>query len=310
MENGKRSTRARVFVSCGQDKSSGEVTVASEIRDRLYELGYDPYIAVREQTLRGLKENVFGQLSNSEYFVFVDFKRELLVPSEATHRGSLFCHQELAIAAYLDIPVLAFQEAGVKADDGILRFIQANAIQFRDRHLLSSVIADEVSKRKEIWDPYWRNELVLEREPQQYSRTLLDGRWSRFFHVNVRNHHRRKTARNCCAYLERITQVGQRTEIPAKQVEFVWAGYGQPNAHIFAGKSRPFDGFFIFEDAPLELRFNVFATATDFVPRVAGEGTYDMEYTVVAENFPDVSATLTLNLNASPDATAFSLNAR
>lgn len=204
MENAEGSElRARVFISCGQSKSSDEVTIASQIKDRLCELGFDPYVAVQEQTLRGLKENIFEQLSKSEYFVFVDFKREQIDPLSGVHRGSLFCHQELAIASYLEIPTLAFQEQGVKTGDGILGFIQANPTPFRDRHLLANVIADEINRRKEVFNPRWRNELVLERDPTQYSRSRLqDGRWCRFFHVGVRNRHRSKTARDCYAYLE------------------------------------------------------------------------------------------------------------
>lgn len=78
--------------------------------------------------------------------------------------------------------MLAFQESGVKAEDGILQFIQANATPSTDRDLLPTVIADEVNKRKDTWDPRWRNELVLERDPAQYSHTRLqDGRWCRFY---------------------------------------------------------------------------------------------------------------------------------
>lgn len=296
--------RARVFISCGQSKSSDEVSIASQIKDRLYGLGFDPYVAVQEQSLRGLKENLFEQLAKSEYFVFVDFKRDLLVGSPSVHRGSLFCHQELAIASYLDIPVIAFQESGVKTDDGILQFIQANAIQFRDRHLLANVIADEVNKRRQIWNPHWRNELVLERDPTQWSRTQLpDGRWSRFFHVGVRNRHRGKTARDCYAYLEKATKLGPNADIPVKQVEFRWAGYSQPNAHIFPGRVRAFDGFFILEDFPSRLQFNVFATGTDFVPSITGEGRYELEYLIVSETFPDARASFLLNLSPSLDAT-------
>jgi len=295
--------RARVFISCGQSKSSDEASIASKIRDRLYELGFDPYVAVQEQTLRGLKENIFEQLSKSEYFVFVDFKREPLDPSSGVHRGSLFCHQELAIASYLEIPVLAFQESGVKTNDGILGLIQANATPFQDRHLLPNVIGDEVNRRKD-WNPRWRNELVLERDSTQYSRTLLqDGRWCWFFHVGVRNRHRRKTARDCYAYLEKATRLDPKTEIPVKQVEFRWAGYSQPNAHIFPGKVRAFDAFYILEDFPLQLQFNVFATGTDFLPRIGGEGRYELEYSVVSENFPEATASFVLTLDSSLDRT-------
>jgi hypothetical protein len=58
-------------------------------------LRFDAYIAVEEQTLRGLTENIFARLANSEYFLFDDFKRDRLEGSNE-HRGSLFSHQELA----------------------------------------------------------------------------------------------------------------------------------------------------------------------------------------------------------------------
>src|SRR5579859_2083065 len=105
--------RARVFLSCGQNKDSEEPSIASEIKDKLTALGSDTYVAVGEQSLRGLKENLFEQLSRSEYFVFVDFKRERL-DSKDIHRGSLFSHQELAVASFLEIEVLALQEQGVR----------------------------------------------------------------------------------------------------------------------------------------------------------------------------------------------------
>jgi len=305
MENEEApALRARVFISCGQRKNSDEVSIVSEIQDRLCTLGFDPYVAVQEQTLRGLKENLFEQLSKSEYFVFVDFKREAL-DSSSIHRGSLFCHQELAIASYLDIPVLAFQESGVKTDDGILRFIQANALSFSDRHLLPNLIANEVNKRKQTWDPRWRNELVLERDPKQYSLSRLpDGTLSRFFHIGVHNRHRNKTARNCCAYLVKATRADTNTGIPVKQVELRWAGYDQPNAYIFPKRVRPFDGFYIREDLPTCLQFNLFATGTDFIPNIAGEGSYELEYLVVSENFPEARTSLVLTLAPSLDATS------
>ncbi|MCK4361977.1 MAG: hypothetical protein KAW13_01695 [Dehalococcoidia bacterium] len=70
--------RARVFISCGQQKETDEVKIAHDIAAKLDQVGFDPYIAVAEQTLRGVKENIFQRLSESEYIVFVDFKRERL----------------------------------------------------------------------------------------------------------------------------------------------------------------------------------------------------------------------------------------
>src|SRR5260370_18122380 len=121
--------RARVFISCGQQPD--EATIAREIGLRLEALGYDPYIAVREQTLRGLKENIFDQLSKSEYFVFVDFKREELdrkTPPE--YRGSLFSHHQFASASYLSLATLVFHENGVRNLDGDVGLLHAIAIPF------------------------------------------------------------------------------------------------------------------------------------------------------------------------------------
>jgi hypothetical protein len=185
--------RARVFISCGQSKETDEAQVAREIFARLKELGFDPYIAIAEQTLRGLKENVFEQLRKSEYFLFVDFKRELLGDSQL-HRGSPFSHQELAIASLLDIEMAAFQEKGVKRIDGLMQFLQANAIEFIDKNLLPNAVADIVQQRR--WNPSWRNELVLG-SPQLVDNVQIIGgpyQTGKFFLVNVHNHHREKLA--------------------------------------------------------------------------------------------------------------------
>ena len=101
--------KAKVFISCGQRKNTDEVMIADQISNRLSQKGYEPYIAVQQQSLNGLKENIFNELSTSEYFVFIDFKREFIafdkeaLSKSIEYRGSLFCHQELALASYLDI---------------------------------------------------------------------------------------------------------------------------------------------------------------------------------------------------------------
>ena len=313
--------RARVFISCGQNKQSDETSIASGIAVRLQDLGFDPYIAVQEQSLRGLKENIFEQLSKSEYFVFVDFKREHIVESGASTlvaspqgrrsrssqicRGSLFSHQELAIASYLDTPVLAFQESGVKNDDGILRFLQANAIPFTDRHLLPNVVADQVRRRG--WNPEWRNELVLERDASQMSDAIVANldppKKGRFFHIIVQNRHQHKTATNCYAYLEKATNLNMGTGIPVKAVELKWAGYMLPNAHIPPGIARHFDAFWIHQDLPGQLQFNAFCDSTDYKPRIGGEGEYELSYVVISDNFPAVRRSFMLSLNESLDLT-------
>jgi hypothetical protein len=251
-------------------------------------------------------------LSNSEYYIFVDFKREELAKTTPpVCRGSLFSHQEFALASYLDIPLLAFQELGVKQDDGIIRFLQANAISFTDRSLLPNVIADKVQGRG--WDPHWRNDLVLEREPKQFSDATRvecppgqEPRYfqGRFFHIDVRNRHRDKIATNCYVYLAKAINLNTSEEIPLKTVEFKWAGYVLPNAHILPKQARRFDAFWIAHDRPTQLQFNVYSDATDYIPHIEGEGRYELSYVVVADNFPASRGSFILSLNKSLELTA------
>lgn len=298
--------RAQVFISCGQRRNSDEVEIAHRIGERLTELGYEPYIAVEEQSLLGVRENLLGQLERSEYFLFIDFKREqILTNHDQVWRGSLFSHQELAVASYLDIPLMAFQESGVKQQDGLMRFLQSNAIQFTDRALLPNVIADEVQQRG--WNPNWKNGLVLELEASHYkdARRLPENRLARFFHITVRNLHERKMARSCYAYLERVSQMPGGINIPVETIEFKWAGYLLPNVVIGPRQARRFDAFWVFHDTPSRLQFNVLADSTDFIPRIRDIGDYHLTYTVISENFAPTKQTFAVHVGHSLEEIRF-----
>jgi hypothetical protein len=273
------------------------------------DLGFDPYVAVEEQTLRGLTDNIFGQLRKSEYFVFVDFKREQLIGTQL-HRGSLSAHQELAIASFLNIEgVVALQEAGVKTDDGMLRFLHGNATFFSDRHTLPNVIADLVSQRR--WDANWGGELVLQRDAAQYSEvpTIFavnePPQMSRHFHITVRNHQRERMATNCNVYLEKLVRLPDEI-IPIRTIEFKWAGVQFPNVAIAAQSERAFDAFWIQRRLPIEVHFNTFTDSSDFYPRFPRKtGAYELTYLVTSENFASARAIFRLELQPELDRTMF-----
>jgi hypothetical protein len=83
MQNQK--PKPRVFISCGQSSQNDERDIATRIGQLLERLGYDPYIAVVEKTLRGLKENLFARLSESEYCLMKLSPVDARVPATIQH---------------------------------------------------------------------------------------------------------------------------------------------------------------------------------------------------------------------------------
>ena len=75
-------------MSVADKKRDNELEVARQILRKLTDMGFDPYGAMEEQSLKGIRENIFSKLEESEYFIFIDFKREKMETGE--HRGSLF----------------------------------------------------------------------------------------------------------------------------------------------------------------------------------------------------------------------------
>jgi hypothetical protein len=305
----KEGFQARVFISCGQQKGTDEVEIAHKIAEKLEKMGFEHYIAVEEQSSKGVKENIFRRLRESEYFIFIDLKRERLFKlkngsfeNTDKYRGSLFSHQELAIATFLDIEPLLFREKDVKEDDGILKFIQSNCIEFTDRHLLPDVVAEKVRERK--WNPNWRNELLLERDNGDFQDVRYVGREerpARFYHIKVKNLHQQKIARDCVAYLERIKDISTGEAKPLELVEFKWKGVNTPRIAIPPKESRNLDTFHIYYDSQNIVHLGINPFVVDFTGyyelyRLRGPGTFELTYVVFSENFSPARAMFKLNI--------------
>lgn len=290
--------KTRVFVSCGQSTNNDEYELAKRIGQLLDSLGYDPYVAVAEQTLRGVKENIFARLSESECFVFVDFKRDLL--PDGSHRGSLFSHQELSIAAYLEKPLIAFQEQGVRLE-GVLAFVQGNCTKFLKRDELLAMIADKVSK---YWRPDWHDNIIITRDPSQFADArhlhpqFPQGRPVRYFHLEVKNAHFSKTAFNAYAYLERIIDIKIGKPVNLKLVEFKWRGVIFPNVVIPYQSSRELDAFLVYHDLPTQLRLGAFTDSPEHV-KALPPGDYELTFVVHSQNFGVSRSTFMLHAGGS-----------
>jgi hypothetical protein len=293
--------KAKIFLSCGQSKGTDEPEIAEKIAARIRQLGFDCYIAVTDQSLIGLRESIFSQIETSEYFVFVDFKREKISLDGALpiFRGSLFSNQELGVASYLELPCLVFQEKGVKPLDGMLSCLQANAQPFTDRALLPNVIADMITQKvaKDDWSPVWKNALSLHIPRKQFgdAHNVTTGMKLRHFHIEVRNNHRTKAAQNCYVILESIMHEVSRVQVAVQTVEFKWAGTTLPSVFIAPNSSRRFDALKVSFQKPTEIHFNVFCDSTEFYPSVPGIGTYLLTYGVYSSEFPAVRRTFKLS---------------
>ncbi|MGO9271518.1 MAG: hypothetical protein ACLQOO_14865 [Terriglobia bacterium] len=299
--------RARVFISCGQ-RDDGEREIARRVKEILNNLDFEAYVAVYDQTLRSIREAVFEHLLNqTEYLLFIDFRRER-IEGTSEYRGSLFSHQELAIASFLELDndILVFQEQGVMERDGMMGAFQANVsdaegTRFSDRSVLLERIEQRVQKK---WRSDWRRKLALEQadDPNCEAVPQTCGTTGYFFHIRVRNRHIRATARNCYAYLRSVkdTATGQIT--PFEAAELRWAGYYFPNAIIPPGEcTRRFDAVWFDSSGPQYPRFNIYSDWPRCLPGLQGPGSWELEYEVISDNVP--GSTIKLPLDVCADHT-------
>lgn len=314
--DGGIARKARVFISSGQSEGQ-EREIANHVRDELERMGYEPYVAVNEQSLGAINDNIFRRLVDTEYFIFIDFKRDKL--EDSSYRGSLFSHQELAIATFLGKDPLIFQEDGVRKDDGILKAIQGNAFPFSDRNLLPDAIPNKVKRRG--WTSTWRNELVIERNEKEYLETVQYshnitavmsyamehkdelGKKTRWYRLEVRNCHDRKIAFNCVVYLESYRNVEKDDEpksIPA--IELKWAYVKAPSVMIPPRSSRLVDAFHVSPNNPGEIFLGINTFLTDYETEaqhtLKGPGKFEVNFIVHSSDFPSVRATLILEIGS------------
>jgi hypothetical protein len=283
--------RAKVFVSCGQ--RLGEKPHIDKIKEILSKEGYNAYFAIEQRSIEALTNNVYRELSDSEYFLFIDFKRELVEGDTHVHRGSLFCHQELAIASFLKIETIGFQQKGVKRE-GILDAIQLNCFEFTNAAELPGLISNAIKSQK--WNSRWKKLLSLNRDPLERGGKQDDLPY--IYHVDVLNQHCRKAAINCVAYLHRVKRIRTGEHIPVQKFELKWAGTRIPYVTILPNERRSFDAFYITPEEPTKLKWKDFSHAdTEKVCAIVeGAGNYELTYLVASFNFPLMEATFELEL--------------
>ncbi len=283
--------KAKVFISCGQ-RSDEEKDTAERIKKALMCEGYNPYVAVQQQSLKALRERIFKELEDSEYIVFVDFKRERLDCGKL-FRGSLFSHQELAVASYLDLgterdmEILAFHEKGVDPEDGMMGALQVNPEEFTDPGCLPQLIA---CRARNQWEPGWKNQLRLSRRVEEKP--------AKYYHIEVENLHHRKHAINCYVYLKAPRKYSNGKDIPTMELKWEFVKVYVPNVAIGAGSMRRLDAFWVDLCKPNGINLSTHADTCLFVENIITDaGTHDLTYIVISENFPDAEITCEVEID-------------
>jgi hypothetical protein len=264
---------AKIFLSCGQREGSPEIECAKKIKEELKAIGFEVFLAIEVQTAQALTDRIYQELESSDYFIFIDFKREAIKPPsdndrpaceceqrKQQHRGSLFSHQELAIANFLKMEFLPFQERGLERS-GILSVIMGNATIFDDRNELPQRVASEVRSKLDPARPDWslaaknKLELHIAEESNRPDRQPREGGKMHdrtHYHIHVHNRHNRKLATNCCAYVEQLIVNQQERDL--KQAELKWEGVKLPAVCIRPDTKRGLDAFLVLgETAPFKL---------------------------------------------------------
>lgn len=294
---------ARVFISCGQ-ATQCERRVAEQLRTWFEGQGFEPYLAVYVQTIADLNAGIVAALKSCDYYLFVNFKREkVLRDCESIYRGSLYSHQELAIAYSLGYDhMLVLNQQGVH-DEGVQKFIVSNTPRFT----AGDEVLHRVQEAAARWSPQYSRQLAL--GTLRWADPVLFGdhsgsRLVRVLHGDIHNNRDDRAAYGLIARLAAIRDA--ETDAPVEHSDRTvlkatgFQGFQHttwPNTHC------AFDLLAQSVENPNELYLN---SSLD-VPRepvIFNPGTYLLDYEFVAQDFPVLRCTLRLQHTGAPELDA------
>ncbi len=299
----------KVFISCGQN-SKKERKIAAEIKAWLEnsQVGYSAYTAIQVQNLYDINNAIVKELITSDYYIFIDFRRESIGWSSLFRkkfRGSLFSHQELALAYNLGFDKVIFlQEDGV-VPEGFLKYIQSNSRIFKKRNQILSLIQEEIMNKN--WSPVYSRHLIVGdiikiSTPIAY-RDHTGSRNVYIYECRIDNKRIDKAAMNTLTILKNIVDPNGQM-IPADTSYLKWAGQIGYSRTIFPLSSARFCLLQIDCNNLLSVYIQSAADIHPRLPIISGQtGNYKLTYQVFAENFPMLEFQVLLNLTGNINTT-------
>lgn len=282
---------AQIFLSCGQ-ASSRERDAAVRLREYLSAQGFQVYVAIQAQSIQDVNSSIIRQLERSDYYLFVDFRREELGPTPTSgNRGSLFTHQELAIAYRSGFEqVLLFQETGTKLE-GLLRYMAGNATSFDSIDELATKVAIAIRERN--WTPTYSRHLIATR-PRWSQGTIQYGPLiGRFLYVDIEN-----KRPDLAAMDDRYISPNRSHLKTTGQPGFNQVIWPQSHGAFDVLMVARYDAACIFLNSALDV---------PPAPLIAACGHYGLEYAVLARDFPVLHFTIDLEVTGRIDTTTATL---
>lgn len=270
--------KARIFISCGQQE--GEKEYGLKVADYFRRRGFDPYFAQKVQTPEALTQNIFQSLQKSEYFVCINFERE------RTNTGSLFIQQEFAIAAYLELPMLAFHKGKIDLD-GIGKYLILKSIEVSSY----KEIINNLKKSTKTWDPKSVHQLELtfgNYHSNMVTANNPQAPLSNWIHIIVHNRSKFFYCKNCYAFVESIIETTTGNTILSNndyKTELIWAGTNDISINIPQDGKRDIDALIWYQGTP-NVQFHQRTSSTQYRYPDLNFGKYKIVYGVISDNFP------------------------
>jgi hypothetical protein len=297
---------SKVFISCGQ-ASADERAVAAQMSKWFTEHGFHPYVAIQAQSIQDVNNAIISELKAADYYIFIDFPRETLGGNnDGIHRGSLFTHQEMAIAYILGFERVLFLRHKDVMLEGLLQYTASNAMIFSTSQEITGIVERAIAERG--WTPEYTRHLIAanlrwsEDIIQYRSHSTGEVFVGRFLSIDIQNHRSDIAAYNTVARLDTIKDANENL-LPVIDHSSLKAN-GQPGyANTIWPKSH---GAFDLLFAKIEPKGSVYLNSSlDLTPKPAiidRTGFYVLCYEVLAESFPILK--FSIQLEVANDAQA------
>lgn len=296
----------KVFISCGQ--RDVEKDIALQIKEILKSKNFDPYVAIESQGIQDINYTIIEQLKMADYYVFIDFAREKIFRDQsfdAIWRGSLFSHQELALAYFLDFKYVLFLKNKNVELEGFAKHLMSNARTFSNLSEVLPLFIDELSKR--AWSPHYSRHLIVcdlkmaaNGKPVDYPDHT--GQHLEFiYHLCVKNNRTYSAAFNTVVKLKKIRFPDGCFYDPADRSFLKWAGKANGYSTIILPQDFATIDLLAIDQKTHCIRLH---SEEDIYERryiLKTPGDYLLQYQIFAQNFPmlDFSVNVRLTDNIS-----------